>query len=220
MSTLCIKTGMASEYQLAKRHAAMGTQILTGEYTADDLDHTVQKDCKAIISFGLCGGIGPEAQVGECFISTVMVTPTGNYTSDPAWMDRIFTKTHFPETHWWSSGEFNMANTTAQRWALYKKTGCQVIDDESAAVFEFAKKRGIAAMAMRAVSDALKDNLPQAVVNAINPDGTTNVWNVIKSVFFDPKQIGSLWNTYQEYQTSIKALEHAAVLVGPSFQWQ
>jgi adenosylhomocysteine nucleosidase len=216
---LTIKTGMQSEYQVAKQYAAPGTLILTGEQTVDTLQKAVPTNCDAIISFGLCGGLSPQAQIGQAFICDTLVTPDGTFQADVAWRKRLFAATKYYERHWWSSGNFNTANTIAERAQLLAQTGCWVIDDETYAVAEFAKARGIAFQALRTVSDGAEDNLPQAVIDALNPDGTDDVEAVILSVIEDPVQIPDLLKTAQEYYKSLAELNTAAISIGPQFQW-
>lgn len=214
-----IKTGMIVEEQIARKYAAAGTLILTGQYTTDALDNAVPQDCKALLSLGVCGGLAPEAQIGQAFICDTLFAPTGKYEAEVAWRKRLFGATKYYERPWWSSGDFNTANTVAQRAELFAKTNCWIIDDESFAVAEVAQRRGIAFQALRTVSDGAEDNLPPAVIDALNPDGSDNLANVIRSVVQDPAEIPSLIKTAVEAKRSFDELETACIQVGPNFQW-
>ncbi|HEX4409648.1 MAG TPA: hypothetical protein VH206_12830 [Xanthobacteraceae bacterium] len=220
MSALVIKTGMTVEQQIARKYAAEGILVLTGAFTPETLDQAVPQDCKAILSLGVCGGLADSALIGQAFICSTLVTPDGEFEADVDWRRRLFGATRYYECHWWSSGNFNTANTVAERAALVKQTGCAVIDDETFAVAAVAKKRGIAFQALRTVSDGAEDNLPPAVVNALNPDGSDNLYSVIASVAQDPTQIPALIQTAIEAKKSFDELETACIQVGPNFQWQ
>ena len=219
MSTLVIKTGMAVEEQIARAYASSGTLILTGVQTVETLDKLVPMDCKAILSLGVCGGLSPRALVGQGFIYDAVVTTTAVIPSDPAWRKRLFSTTKYYECRCWSSGDFNTANTVAQRAALYLSSRCDVIDDETCAVAEFALLRNIAWIGMRTVSDGAEDNLPPAVLNALNPNGTDNILDVAESVFGDLSQLPDLVKTAEEAQKSFDELRTACIAVGPTFQW-
>ena len=69
------------------------------------------------------------------------------------------------------------------------------------------------------VSDGAEDNLPPAVINALNPDGTDDLWAVVSSVVSDPAQIPDLVKTAGEYEVSIAELRRAAIDTGPFMQW-
>lgn len=216
--TLCIKTGMASEYKLAKAYAAPDALVLTGRQTVEDLHKSVGDSCTGIISFGLCGGLAFQAHIGQVFLASYVVTPKDTYQADTDWLKRLFDATHAYERHYWSTGDFNTANSVQERNRLFEHTKCWVIDDESYAVAQFAKERKIPFAVMRSVSDGAEDNLPPAVVNALNDNGTDNLWNVIKSVATNPFQIPALFKTAQEYFRSLDTLRTAAIQVGPHFR--
>ena len=217
--TLCIKTGMESEYEVARAYFSPNVLMLTGTQTVESLSKSVPGDCTGIISFGLCGGLAPQALIGQAFIYDAVVTPDWVYPCDPAWVKALFTVTRYYERKCWSDGVMNTANTIAQRAAIFAKTGCWVIDDESQAVAQFAKLRNIALGGLRVVSDGAEDNLPPAVINALNPDGTDDLWAVVSSVVSDPAQIPDLVKTAGEYEVSIAELRRAAIDTGPFMQW-
>ncbi len=222
MSALCIKTGMVVEQQIARKYAAPGTLVLTGKHTADDLQRVVPHDCRAIISLGVCGGLAPAARIGQAFIYDRIVTGLGNeetYLCDPFWRKRLFEATRYYECRCWSTGEFNTANDEVHRAQLYEETGCWVIDDESYAVATFAVRRGISFIGLRTVSDGVEDDLPPAVIDALNPNGTTNLRAVIESIVEDPLQIPDLIKTALEAKKSFDELETACIAVGADFQW-
>ena len=233
MSTLVIKTGMVVEQQIARKYAAPGTLVLTGEYTASALEQAVPLDCRAILSLGVCGGLAPQAQIGQAFIYDRVATPipyvtaavTGGPTPiyrscDVEWRKRLFAATRYYERSCWSSGQFNTANDEPERADLFARTGCWVIDDESYAVAQFASRRNIAFIGLRTVSDGAEDNLPPAVINALNPNGTDNLYQVILSVLEDPAQLPALLQTATEAKRAFDELETACMQVGPNFQWQ
>lgn len=210
---------MSVEAAIVKKYASPDILQLTGEYTVDALDKAVPPEIEAIISVGVCGGLSPAAQIGQAFIYDRVVTPDGTYAADPSWAHRLFTATRYYERGCWSSGQFNTANTEEQRARLFANSGCWVIDDESFAVAEFAQLRGISFIGLRTVSDGAEDNLPPAVINALNPDGTDNLRAVIESVVEDPLQIPDLIKTALEAKKSFDELETACIAVGANFQW-
>jgi adenosylhomocysteine nucleosidase len=214
---LVIKTGMQSEYDIAKRYADPSALILTGIQTAADLKRNVPQNCTGIISFGLCGQLSGEV-IGQAFIYDLIRTPAGDFMPDPDWRKRLFAATRYVECRCWSSGKFNTANTIADRAALYAQTGCCAIDDETYAVAGFAAARNIPFIGLRVVSDGAEDNLPSAVLSALNPDGTTDIEAVVLSVIKDPLQVPALIKTAREYEKSLGELRRAIIDAGPLLQ--
>jgi hypothetical protein len=215
---IAVKTGMSSEYAVAKQYAAPDVLVLTGEQTVSSLIVNIPYTCTGIISFGLCGGLSERALIGQAFIYDTVVTPAQSLTCDVAWRKRLFAASKYYECHCWSSGNFNTANTIAERAQLFAQTGCEVIDDETYAVAQFAQIRNIPFIGLRVVSDGAEDNLPPAVINALNPNGTDDIPAVIASVISDPEQLPALIRTAQEFEKSIAELRTAAIAAGPTFQ--
>lgn len=219
MSKLVIKTGMTVERDIALRYAAPGTVVLTGKMTASQLEAALPSDCEAILSFGVCGGLSPKARVGQTFIHSYVVSADGTRGCDVLWRRRLFAATHHLERHAWSSALIGGATTAEERADLFNKTGCWVDDDESCVIALVANNRGIAFGGLRAVSDGAEDNLPPAVINALNPDGSDDLEAVFSSVVTDPLQIPALIKTALEAQRAYCALKAACIAVGPDFQW-
>lgn len=218
---LVVKTGMRAEYEAAKKYAAPDVLVLTGTQTVDDLRKNVPEKCEAIISFGLCGGLGPNTQVGQIFVYDRVVTPNEILSCNEKWRNRLILKdtSSYHQAGCWSSGEFNTANDQKERKQLFETYGCEVIDDETRWTAEFSKSRNIAHIGLRVVSDGAEDNLPPAVVNAIKPDGTINVLAVLISVIGDPEQVSAMLKTAEEYAVSLLKLDATAKTVGPYFGW-
>ena len=222
---LTIKTGMQAEYDIARQFANPAVQVLTGIQTAADLNTNVPQTCTGIISFGLCGELSGEV-IGQAFIYDLIKTPTGDFTPDPTWRKRLFAATKYYECHCWSSDQFNTANTVVERAQLYAQTGCKVIDDETYAVAQFATMRKIPFIGLRVVSDGAEDNLPPAVINALNPNGTDDVEAVVRSLWDEPidpltgeAQILEVIKTAQEFQTATAELRRAIMDAGPLLQF-
>ncbi len=214
----CVKTGMKPEIAVVRRTIAPDGLLLSGNLTADDLDKAVPQTCKGIISVGLCGGLVPGLQIGDTFVCRRLYTPDGPYEANVAWMFRLQVAYQFmTAVYWWSDGRFNTANTLEQRGAL-AKTGAMVIDDETYHVVRFALRRGIPWQALRVMSDGVGDDLPPAVIDALDPDGGINVWNVVSSVIKDPTQLPIVIDLARKFKIALTALDTACNAVGPRFQ--
>jgi adenosylhomocysteine nucleosidase len=215
---LCIKTGMKNEYDLAKRYASADTLVLTGIQTLENLLANVPKSCKAIMSFGMCGGLRPDVLVGQTVIASYLVDPHGaTYVCDMYWRDRICTKTqHRTQLPYYSSGKFNEANTPAQRAAIYTKTNAWCIDDESLFVAQFAMRREIPFIIARNVSDQWNDDV-SITSDILDAQGRPKPMAVASALFKSPL---SLIKIGMNYQRSQNALELFAKEIGPNFGWK
>lgn len=229
--TLAVKTGMTVEQGIVEKYVAKDVIVLTGEYDAAKLDATLPTTVDAIISVGVCGALSTHFAVAQGVICNVLKTPNGRFTAEPTWGFRLASRTKFTVVPWWSSGEFNTANTVDQRAALFKQTGCDVIDDESFAVAQFAATRKIPFQCMRTISDgatkASGGDLPPAIANALNANGSDNIGDVLKSIWTEPIdpltgewQVPELIEVYAKAKSSYDSLGTGCLRAGPYLQFK
>lgn len=214
--TLCVKTGMANEATIARWYfTAPGTLVLQGVYSAEQLGAAVPASCTGIASFGMCGGLRSRLPiVGQTLIAWPLITPAGNFQPDEAWTRRLFSATRAYCQPYFSSGEFNTADTPAQRAALFARYGAWAIDDESFAVAGFAAARKIPFVVMRNVSDAWDDNV-SITSNTLTRGGDVDPLAVIEDLVEDPAGMAKIG---AHYLTSNAELRTAAAMAGAAMQ--
>lgn len=216
---LVVKTGMVQEAHIARLFAASDVTVLSG---TRDLDAQVPAECKAIISFGLNGGLSEQIRIGEITVARELVDHDGKvYHPDRGWAMRIGSTmpTYVKLVRWYSSGSFNTADTPFQRAQLNIKFQADVIDDETLGVAQFAAKRGIPWQALRSCSDGANDTVPPAARDALNADGSDNLVRVLTSICRDPLQITAMLDIAHKFGRSLGTLTFAAARVGANFQW-
>lgn len=81
----------------------------------------------------------------------------------------------------------------AEKLALGRATGAAAVDLESAAVARVAREKGIAFLALRAVSDAASDDLPEEVLNLITESGRVRAGQVLKYAAGGAARLKELW---------------------------
>lgn len=224
MPGLAIKTGMSSEDFIAKEVASEDTVFLTGLMTVTGFQVNLPLTVTGILSFGMCGGLAPGLPVGSVCVASVLIDGNTIYRPNSLWTARLANAVGVKPVPYFSTGQFNLADTPEQRADLWAKYGCSAIDDESAAMAQFAKERGIPFAIMRVVSDAWDDTVPLAARQAINPDGSTNIDSIIAWLKANPEQAGSqikdLAKTALEYNTALNVLLQSGQKVGEYFQFQ
>jgi hypothetical protein len=214
----CIKTGMKNESDVAMKYAAPSALVLTGIQMVEDLEKSVPKDCEAIMSFGMCGGLRPAAPiVGQTIIASRLIGPDGEtYEVDHAWKQRLFETTRFFVQPYYSSGRYNEANTPAQRATLYGRTGAWCVDDESLWVARFAKARNIPFVIARNCSDQWDQDV--SVTSAmLTSKGGVDLVAIFKGVVTSPITMGRIALSYAKSQSE---LEKFAEKIAPGFGWE
>jgi hypothetical protein len=216
---LCVKTGMRNEYDLAKRYA-LGALVLTGIQTLEDLEKNVPASCRAIMSFGMCGGLRPFTPlVGQTVLASYLIGPRSEvYSTDYEWNSRLISKLKGANLvgPYYSSGKFNEADTPAQKAGIYVRTRAWCIDDESLFVAQFAQARGIPFVIARNVSDQWDDDV-SVTASIMDDKGKPKPWEVAKAFLRQPRTLLKIGGAYYRSQTGLTQL---ARQIGPDFGWQ
>jgi hypothetical protein len=101
------------------------------------------------------------------------------------------------------SGAQIWGTTPQTRAALYVKTGCDIVDNESFAAAALAKQLALPLACIRAVSDESDDTI-NVDPNAITPTGGINILQDIHDFVVDPAQIVHEEAGFQQALTSLK----------------
>lgn len=207
---LYVRTGMKPELEIAQAHFKTA-KFISGKQNLESLDLQVGKDCTAIASFGMCGGIRPAYPVvGQTLIATELIGPAGEfYQCDPDWNHRIFLWTRAYMERWYSNGQYDTCNNEAERQAAYAKTLAWCIDDESLCVAQLAKARNIPFVIVRTVSDAFLDDV-SITSKILNDEGDVDIVTLLKKIAEDLKDPAGpeaafikIWRNYNLCKTEL-----------------
>jgi adenosylhomocysteine nucleosidase len=214
---LCVKTGMRNEYDLAKRYA-LGALVLTGIQTLADLEKNVPKTCTGIMSFGMCGGLRPgEPTVGQTVFASQLIGPQGTFLCNYEWNYRLCEKVSGAiSAPYYSSGEFNQADTPAQRATIYARTRAWCVDDESLFVAQFARARNIPFVIARNVSDQWDDDV-SVTASILDDKGKPKPLEVLSALLRQPITLVKIGLAYNRSQSGLTQL---AQQIGPDFGFQ
>ena len=144
----------------------------------------------ALIAWGTCGGLAPGVAIGDLVIGARVRLASGDqYEPDEGWTQALsaagadLSRTRGVNVQFCDvySTPVESAATPDQRAQLFAATRCQVVEVESSVVAPLAKERGIPFIVVRAVSDDWRTTIPAGDVNALNPDGSTNLRALIKN---------------------------------------
>lgn len=147
----------------------------------------IEKGATRLMSFGLAGALDPALPVGSLVIGRKVVAPGGNWMCDPAWAEDLLRATPAAQ-HGDVWGSEVLVPTAVEKSALHKNTGCAIVDMESQCAAEVANEVGVPLAVVRVVCDEANHNVPMLVMDAINPDGSTNYARVLAGLFKAPLQ--------------------------------
>ncbi len=172
-------------------------------------------DYRAVVSFGVSGGLLPALKVGDLLLAREVLSPTAaatTWSADNGITAGIAAKlaaAGMPAHVCRFVGADDLAanNGPGPKAALLAATGADSVDMESHVAAEFAAAGGVPFVAIRSPSDDSTATLPPAALVPLNQDGTTNYVGVALSVITDPWQIPLLFQLYQGSEAAFATLE-------------
>lgn len=161
----------------------------------------VTRGAKALLSFGLAGGLQPGLQPGTLLVPSEVITPTTRYHCAPELLAFLGGQT--PGALW--AGQ-SIAATTKEKSTLYKQYQTSAIDLESGAVAEIATHNALPFAVLRAVADPAERTLPPAALVALKEDGSLDICRLTRSLISQPTQLSALIKIGQDTKAARRNL--------------
>lgn len=201
-STLGVVTGLQAE---ARWLSQAGFMVQVGGGTPEGArlmaQKLVDKGAKALLSFGLAGGLQPGLQPGTVLVPATVITPTKTFACDTELMAFL----GFANASPLLAGQ-KIAATVAEKTALFSRYHAASIDLESGAVAEIATQNALPFAVLRAVTDPAERTLPPAALVALKDDGSLDSWRLICSILHQPTQISDLIKVGQDAKAARRNL--------------
>jgi adenosylhomocysteine nucleosidase len=173
---------------------------------------------RAVVSFGIAGGLDPALAPGSVVIAGGVVAGGERWPSDltvvRVWRHRLE-----------NSGEqitlADMAGadapllTAADKGALRAASGAAAVDMESHVAAAFAAARGVPFAALRVVCDPAERTLPPLAAEALRPDGGLDMGAILGSLARRPAQIAALPRLARDASAAFAALRRVRAALGP-----
>src|SRR6185312_9793339 len=197
---IVVVSGMQQEGAIAKGPGVIsvlsGGKITTLLQRLSQIDpHTV----RAVLSFGVAGGLDPRLDAGSVALATKVIDDNGTiYMTSPKLVSEITRKLdndgiQYLVGSWVGS---NIERRKAEdKEALGKKTGAIAVDMESQGAAAWATANGIPFAVLRTISDRVDFTLPPLTDTAVNADGSYDLSAIFDALLQDPSQLGGLLQT-------------------------
>jgi len=181
------------------RVAISGASARRAEEAADRL---LAEGADVLLSFGVAGGLAPEAQVGELVLADEVMTETGErWPADAGWLGRL--RESLPEASVRVLfGSDVIVGDVAEKARLAAK-GAYAVDMESHAVARAAARAHRPFAVLRAIADPATRVIPASAAYGVGEKGETRAWPVLKAA---AKRPGDLIKLMQVGADSAKAL--------------
>jgi adenosylhomocysteine nucleosidase len=165
--------------------------VLTGGGTptgaSDAAGRLIGQGARALVSFGLAGGLDPALRPGTIVIPAAVLSEGRRYAADPGLAALFGGLTD----HCLLAGT-SIAVNAAAKSHLYRSTGAHAIDLESGSVAQLAEAHGLPFVAVRAVCDPAERDLPPAALVPLDRNGGIALIPVLTSLLRQPAQLPGL----------------------------
>lgn len=184
------------------------------------LDELDPDGFRAVISFGLAGGLDPILRPGDLVIADQIISGERAQQASPALIGALQSALSVGGAKPSRSSLAGVDATVmdpASKAALRAATGASAVDMESHVVAAFAAGANLPWGSLRAICDPASRALPPLATTGLKPDGGIDFAATLKSVARDPSQIPALIRTGLDTTIAIAALRRARRLLGAGF---
>ena len=218
--TLLVACGLKAEARIASGGGAItNLAVFAGGGDARRLEAVLDAaapNARALLSFGIAGGLSPDLAPGSCLVARGVVAPDGDCQSTHgAWSIHLAQSLDVPLVLF--AGVDAPLVDVAGKAALRKASGASVVDMESHIVGRVARRHGLPFAAMRVVADPADHPLPHAATVGMSSDGRVDVVAILKSLARDPRQIPGLIRTARDARAAFSALLRRRHLLSGDF---
>ena len=207
-------TGLAKEARIA---AGPGVRAIAGggnrRRLADALERELALGARAVISFGIAGGLVEDVASGTWLVARTIVAPDARWHCDAAWTNAL--AECLPE-----SIAVDLAGVDApvmesdDKRALHRATGATAVDTESHIAAAIAASYGLPFAAFRVVADAAQRRLPPVAAVALNRNARISGRAVLGSLARRPGQLPLVLRTAVDARRALRALLRARRRLG------
>jgi adenosylhomocysteine nucleosidase len=214
--SIIVACGLKAEAKIA---AGPGLTVIAGGGDGRSLAAALDaaaKTARALISFGIAGGLAPDRRPGTYRVARAVVGPDGTrYDTDRHWSDRLATKLGVPLADF--SGVDTPLAGIREKAALFRTQGTAIVDMESHIVARVAAAHGLPFAAIRVVADPAERQLPHAATVGMRPDGRVDLPAVLLSLGKNPGQLPGLIRTALDARAAFAGLLRGRQLLGVDF---
>lgn len=213
VTSVALICGLAAEARIAAAHglpvACSGSDPERAGVLARRL---VRSGARALVSFGIAGGLDPALRAGDLVVATHVVADGVRWSSSPAWCERIADV--LPGCRRGIvAGSTAMVGDSAAKRDLHASTGALIVDLESQAVAETATALGVPFLGLRAVVDTADQTIPAVVATMVRADGRVAMGRVAMALAARPGLIVTLGMLALANRRALASLATAAAAI-------
>ncbi len=172
----------------------------------------VAQGSRALLSFGLAGGLDPALRPGTLVVAEMVIAPDGRcWEADRDWREALLAALAAEQPVAGAlAGSDRVLASVADKLGLFEATGACAVDMESHAVARVAADGGVPFAVLRVVADPAGRALPRMALDALDTSGRLRVGRVIAGLATRPWETPSLIALALDARRAFAALRRSA----------
>jgi adenosylhomocysteine nucleosidase len=208
--------GLAFEARIAAGPGVLVVCRTAGSELETVADAAVRQGYRGMISFGVAGGLASHLRAGDWVVASSIRDADNAHKTDATWSRKLLGKikgaVHAPIL-----GVDVPIADPSEKHDLYRTTGAVAVDMESHMVARVASEHKLAFAAARVVVDPAHRTVPPAALINMRPDGSANIWAVMRDVLIRPSQLSPMARIAADAFTARAAMNRVRRRLGPHF---
>ena len=211
--------GIASRRGAEPATLADGTQLIVSGVgpaaAAVGARRLLAAGARALLSWGLAGGLDPSLEAGALVLPREVMSPEGRmFPTSPAWRERV--SEALATRHGVRCGRLltcrEPLSSTAAKALAFRQTGAVAADMESSAVAEVAAAGRVPFLVIRAIVDTAQEDVPEVALSATRAgeDGP-RFDRLLATLARRPGELPALVRLASRYRAASRALAAVAV---------
>ena len=217
------RLGIVAAFAAESRHlrpltpgSADGTLLVVsgmgGAAAASGARQLVDAGARALLSWGVAGGLDPALPAGALFLPDEVISADGAvYQTAREWRETLATAV--ASCHPVTGGRLLTSRrplaSAADKSIALRESGAAAVDMESAAVAEVARAQGLPFLAVRAIVDTANDPLPMAAIAAAS-EGSVRLSRLLAALARAPADLPALIRLMWRYRAASRSLAAVA----------
>jgi hopanoid-associated phosphorylase len=172
---------------------------------------------RAVVSFGLAGGLDPSLRAGDIVIASHVVRGATHSATDESVMLAFAARLAGGRATPGRVVGWDVVMCSPAEKAALHRSGASAIDMESHIAAEFAARHDLPFGVVRVICDPAGRAVPPLANRALHANGRIRVAAVLGSLARNPGQIGPLMGLGRDFATAVGALRRSRRLLGRHF---
>ena len=169
---------------------------------------------RALISWGVAGGLDPKLAAGTLVLPEAVISPEDRvFPTAREWRERV--RAALAASHGVCGGRLltrgEPLGSTAAKARAFRETAAVAVDMESSAVAEVAASQGLPFLAVRAIVDTADDVVPRAALVAASAgSGSVRIFRLLSALAGAPAELPALLRLARRYGAARRTLSAVA----------